>query len=116
MKSTEIGLEVRPHDLRVGNESFSFLNLVQKKSGLCNKGTLKGCEKCFSASKSGMQILKSALCEQSYPQPACGCVDAFYLFGLRAEATAGLWTGNLSARSGKAAQKPGNRADGPSQN
>lgn len=38
---------------------------------------------------------------------------AFYLFGLQAGATAGLWTGNLSAGSDKVAQTPDMRAVGP---
>ncbi len=41
--------------------------------------------------------------------------ETFYLFGLRAEATVGLWTENQSAGSDKAAPTPDKRAVGPSQ-
>lgn len=36
--------------------------------------------------------------------------EVFYLFGLQAEATVGLWTGNLSAGSDKVAPTPDKRA------
>lgn len=41
--------------------------------------------------------------------------EAFYLFGLRAEATAGPWTRNLSAESDKVSLTPNKRSEGLSQ-
>lgn len=90
------------------------LNAIVKILYLCNGNNVRLHFKCICSIEIyiwGTEILfKMSNRAQNLPNE-----EAFYLFGLRAEATAGPWTRNLSAESDKVSLTPNKRSEGLSQ-